>query len=68
MDNVLPNKKIYFFLTMPAQDYRCLPMFDNSNRYLECLVVILGNFPLTGLVDIAFPINDDNCLAEIVNF
>ena len=34
----------------------------------QCLVVILGKFPVTGLVDVALPINDDNCLAEIVNF
>ena len=42
-------------------------MFGNSNR-LQCLVVILGKFPVIGLVDIALPINDDNWLAEIVNF
>ena len=44
-------------------------MFGNNNLYLAVPgIVILGKFPITGFVDIALPINDDNCLAEIANF
>ena len=41
-------------------------MFGNNNLYLAVPgIVILGKFPVTGFVDIALPINDDNNIASL---
>ena len=63
------SSRNYFLRAILAQDIigvsQCSAI---ATAIWQWLVVILGKFPVTGLVDIALPIKDDNYLATIVNF
>ena len=65
MDIVLPEN-IYFLQYSPMIIGVCQCSAVATVTW-QSLVVILGKFPVTGFVDIALPINDDNILAEIAN-
>lgn len=66
MDIVLPEK--YLLLQYSSKIIGVSQCSAIATIIWQCLVVTLGRFPVTGLVDIALPINDDSCVTEIMNF